>query len=354
MGATALTSWLRQRIAEAGEDTGDEERSRRLESDAEAVQVLTIHRSKGLEFPIVYCPYLWEPGWIPKDAQPVFFHDPDDNDERVIDVGMDGPDFPGHRRQHEAEQRGEDLRLAYVALTRAQHQAVVWWAGSWDSRNSALGRLLFARDAEGNVPPAGPSTPTDAAATARFEALAAEAPGCISVERGDARTADRVGGPAEGAGRAVRGPLRPRPRLALAAHLLQRHHRRLLRGAGGERARGARRRRRGAARGTGGRRPGGGAAVPAARRAVAAGGDAGRRARRHLRAPRLRGDRLRRARPRRRARRARRRRPRPPARRRRRPGSGRRRPARGHRDAARAAARRHGCATSSAPTASTS
>ena len=45
--------------------TGDEERSRRLESDAEAVQVLTIHRSKGLEFPVVYCPYLWEPGWIP-------------------------------------------------------------------------------------------------------------------------------------------------------------------------------------------------------------------------------------------------------------------------------------------------
>ena len=60
LGATALTAWLRRRINEAGDDGDDEDRSRRLESDAEAVQVLTIHRSKGLEFPIVFCPFLWD------------------------------------------------------------------------------------------------------------------------------------------------------------------------------------------------------------------------------------------------------------------------------------------------------
>jgi exodeoxyribonuclease V beta subunit len=184
MGVTALTAWLRRRIAEAERETGDEDRSRRLESDAQAVQVLTIHRSKGLEFPVVYLPELWEPTWIP-DKRPVFFHDPAAGDARTIDVGLGGPDWRRHEQQHKTEQRGEDLRLAYVALTRACHQAIVWWAGSFDSRHSPLGRLLFARGEDGEIRPDGSFTPTDAAATARFEALAEAAPGRISVERAD-------------------------------------------------------------------------------------------------------------------------------------------------------------------------
>ena len=102
--------------------------------------MLTIHRSKGLEFPVVYCPYLWEPGYIPRGEQPVVFHDPDDGDARTIDVGARRARVPGATSASTIdEQRGEDLRLAYVALTRATHQAVVWWAGSCDSRDSPLG-----------------------------------------------------------------------------------------------------------------------------------------------------------------------------------------------------------------------
>jgi exodeoxyribonuclease V beta subunit len=183
LGATALTSWLRARIAEAESDTSNEERSRRLESDAQAVQVLTIHRSKGLEFPIVYLPYLWDMGRIPEDTGPVFFHDPDAGDARTLDVALEGADYRAHRDQFYVEQRGEDLRLAYVALTRACHQAILWWAGSYDCRNSPLSRLLFSRNAEGIVAPAGSSTPDDAKLEARLAKLAESAPGCISVER---------------------------------------------------------------------------------------------------------------------------------------------------------------------------
>ena len=189
MGAAALTAWLRQRVLEAAQDNSDEERSRRLESDAEAVQVLTVHRSKGLEFAVVYYPDLWEPSPTPRSDRPapVTFHDA--AGVRTIDVGLEGPQWSGHIRQNIEEQRGEDLRLAYVALTRAKHQAVVWWAGSFDSRNSPLTRLLFARDAEGSVAAVSSSTPTDAAATARFEQLRDEAPGCVSVASAGLRAA---------------------------------------------------------------------------------------------------------------------------------------------------------------------
>ena len=146
LGVTALASWLRRRISEARQDVANEDRSRRLESDSEAVQVLTVHRSKGLEFPIVYCPYLWNEGWIDRKDPPVF-HDPANGDRRTIDVGgKDGPDFSTNWQRYVEEERGEELRLAYVALTRARHQAVVWWATSFGSRESALGRLLFAPD----------------------------------------------------------------------------------------------------------------------------------------------------------------------------------------------------------------
>ncbi|MGH9285953.1 MAG: 3'-5' exonuclease, partial [Acidimicrobiales bacterium] len=167
-GVSALAAWLRRHIAEAGTDTGAEERSRRLESDADAVQVLTIHRSKGLEFPVVYLPYLWDEGWSPEGV-PVVFHDPQAGHRRTLDVGVRGPGFSANRRRATEEERGEDLRLAYVALTRACHQAVVWWAASWGSRRSPLGRLLFGRDAAGNVAPELPSPPDDSAAAARLE-----------------------------------------------------------------------------------------------------------------------------------------------------------------------------------------
>jgi exodeoxyribonuclease V beta subunit len=182
LGITALAGWLRRRMAADDRDAGAEDRLRRLESDAEAVQVLTVHRSKGLEFPVVYCPYLWDPVWISDEPAPAIYHDAEHGDARTIDVAMDPRDavYTRHVVQDHAEQRGEELRLAYVALTRAKHQAVIWWASTYNSRDSALGRLVFG----GPAPPGRRDPDQSAAATReRFAALAAAAPEAIVLER---------------------------------------------------------------------------------------------------------------------------------------------------------------------------
>ncbi len=148
------------------------------------MQVLTIHRSKGLEFPIVYLPFLWEPGFMAREPPAgVLPRSGRRTMPARLDVALEGRDYERHREQFVREQRGEDLRLAYVALTRACHQAVVWWAGSWDSRNSPLGRLLFSRDDDGEMAPGGAFTPTMQPLAARLRKLAERAPGRISVER---------------------------------------------------------------------------------------------------------------------------------------------------------------------------
>jgi exodeoxyribonuclease V beta subunit len=181
LGATALAGWLRGRMAGDDRDVDAEARMRRLESDAAAVQVLTIHRSKGLEFAVVYCPFLWKPFWFGSGDQPAIYHDAEDEQRRKVDVAMDPHDraYLRHRAQAQAERDGEELRLVYVALSRAKHQAVVWWATTYESRRSPLGCLLF-----GGAPGGGRQDVHDAASAARdrFKALVASAPKSIVLE----------------------------------------------------------------------------------------------------------------------------------------------------------------------------
>lgn len=182
LGTAAMIAWLRRRITEAADDRNDEERSLRLESDAEAVQVLTIHRSKGLEFPVVYCPYMWD-GYRRQDAVPIpIFHDPDNKNRLTVDVGGMTVGFARHLSLQSSEQDGEDLRLLYVALTRACQQAVIWWAGTKASGKSPLGRLLLAHDSSGVVSAGGNKAPTDAAVRARLQELSEISGGFIGVE----------------------------------------------------------------------------------------------------------------------------------------------------------------------------
>jgi len=139
LGLPALLQWLR---TQREERAGAAERNRRLDSDAEAVQIMTVFVSKGLQYPVVYLPFAFNRFVRPRET--VLFHD--ETGARCLDIG--GRQQPGRRAVEERgreEEAGNDVRLAYVALTRAQSQVVAWWAPSWDEVNGGLSRLLRGR-----------------------------------------------------------------------------------------------------------------------------------------------------------------------------------------------------------------
>jgi exodeoxyribonuclease V beta subunit len=144
LGVGALVEWLRARIAEAHQ-SGVSEVTRRLETDAKAVTILTVHRSKGLEFPIVYLPEAWDRHANSSDEGRILrLHEATaaSNGECVLDVGgRYGPGRPERFSRYRDEESGEDLRLLYVALTRAKCQVVTWWAPSFNTPTSALHRF---------------------------------------------------------------------------------------------------------------------------------------------------------------------------------------------------------------------
>jgi exodeoxyribonuclease V beta subunit len=111
----------------------------RLESDAEAVKITTMHKSKGLEYPVVYCPYLWHGTLLfSSDEQAPKLHL--DGGELVLDIGS--PDREANLERARFEVFAENLRLLYVALTRARHRCTVVWGRIGKFSTSALGYLL--------------------------------------------------------------------------------------------------------------------------------------------------------------------------------------------------------------------
>ena len=142
-----LVSWLLRARANriAGEELEEDATQLRLERDAGSVKVLTIHAAKGLEYPIVYCPYLWMGRLLVSDDKTFpRFHDRDDEDRLCLDLGS--ASFKRSLKAATVEALAENLRVTYVAITRARHRCTVVWGPFEECQKSPLAYLLHAPD----------------------------------------------------------------------------------------------------------------------------------------------------------------------------------------------------------------
>ncbi len=142
LGMQGQVDWLQAAIASP--DGEDEAQLPRLESDADRVQIMTLHKSKGLEFPLVFLPFV-SIGRDPARNLEVAVHHHRGRRVRqwkTAQVFGDTPPWDAAVAAHVAEDRAEDMRLLYVGITRARE--ALWLCGGAlaSNQDTALHRLL--------------------------------------------------------------------------------------------------------------------------------------------------------------------------------------------------------------------
>jgi exodeoxyribonuclease V beta subunit len=176
LGLSRLVQWLEERrLAEAA---APEEYQLRLESDEDAVQIVTIHRAKGLQYPVVFCPFVSKDAKLrqikvkrQKVMDLVLYHEtPSGTLSWDISVKPD----EDNSRLAKREQLAEKVRLLYVALTRACNRCYLVSARYARNKSTALAWLLHrAPEAPASLMPGTPGLPNDPVAALEKESVSA-------------------------------------------------------------------------------------------------------------------------------------------------------------------------------------
>ncbi|MFU2316268.1 exodeoxyribonuclease V subunit beta [Rahnella sp. PCH160] len=133
-GEHALIRWLAEQCQD--ENQGGDARKLRLESDAALVKVVTVHKSKGLEYPLVFLPFACAFRAVKKQDSPLKWHTP----EGELEISLSATEE--QRELADRERLGEDLRKFYVALTRSRYALWLGMAPLKEFEKSAPGYLF--------------------------------------------------------------------------------------------------------------------------------------------------------------------------------------------------------------------
>ena len=149
--AEGLLSWFSERLT--GINAPDENQIR-LESDESAVRIITVHKSKGLQFPVVFCPMLWGRSASGRGNSAVYYrkyHDSHNGDIRVLNLDVSDETA---MYSSERENLAEELRLLYVAMTRSRYRLYLTWGCLNEfmilKSGSALAYLLHGQRSSGD------------------------------------------------------------------------------------------------------------------------------------------------------------------------------------------------------------
>ncbi|MFZ5493187.1 MAG: exodeoxyribonuclease V subunit beta [Pseudomonadota bacterium] len=162
-GLDAQLGYLRD--AMAGTNGGGDAQQLRLESDANLVQIVTVHKSKGLEWELVFLPFAWAER-KPDDKPPFVFHDPQD-----LTLTADLDPASAHAAQARQEALAEQVRLLYVALTRARQHCALAFGLINQADQGALGWLLYGPEGFAGLDDNAARAPWQAVAQACGDAL---------------------------------------------------------------------------------------------------------------------------------------------------------------------------------------
>ena len=143
-GITGLLTWLSEKISNTAAE--NEEHQLRLESDEDSVKIVTIHKSKGMEYDVVFCPFGWDGSTI--NDKEFLFHENNKAKSLVFDIGSNEREKNLCLARNEL--LAENIRLLYVSLTRAKKRCYMAWGRINKSETSSMAYILHNRNSSLN------------------------------------------------------------------------------------------------------------------------------------------------------------------------------------------------------------